>query len=181
MLHPRWPWRLNKHPEVICVHLGLLFSSPCSSSSSHQGAALELAALFLLLSASRSRSTRSHGRVSPPGGARSGWEILRCTECDQPGPLISLSSPPLICLRHHSLGAGRHSLHQACANISQASAPICISPSPITTSAFRARRHVRTHGMRSQTASRRPRTCSCVNNQNQCLPHANECKPGLHA
>lgn len=181
MLHPRWPWCLSKHLEVICVHLGLLFLSPCSSSSSssHQGAALELAALsppYL----HHAHTVHVHMEGSPPGGARSGSEILRCTECDQPGHFLFLSSPPLICLRHHSLGAGRHSLHQACANISQVNAPICISPLPITTSAC-ARRHVRTRGMRSQTESRRPRTCSCANNQNQFLPHANECKPGLHA
>lgn len=179
MLHPRWPWRLNKHLEVICVHLGLLFSSPCSSSSSHQGAALELAALSPCY-LHHAHTVNVHTEGCPPEELDQDQEILRCAECDQPGHFIRLSSPPLICLRHHSLGAGRHSLHQACANISQVSAPICISLLPITTSAC-ARRHVRTHGMRSQTESRRPRTCSCANNQNQFLPHANECKPGLHA
>lgn len=42
----------------------------------------------------------------------------------------------------------------------------------------RAHAASRTHRMRSQTESRLPRTCSCVNNQNQFLPHANEAKLG---
>lgn len=43
------------------------------------------------------------------------------------------SFPPIICLRHHSLHPGRHSLHQAWVNISQVSAWICIFLLPATT------------------------------------------------
>lgn len=49
----------------------------------------------------------------------------------------------LICLRHPSLGAGRHSLHQAWVNISQVNAWICIPP--IVSHHIQAHVHTHTH------------------------------------
>lgn len=85
------------------------------------------------------------------------------------GFLSPLSFPPLICLRHHSLGAGRHSLHQAWVNISQVSAWICISPSLATTCGHT---HAHTHITCAQldTQTWPPPTCSYVDNQNQFHP-----------
>lgn len=72
---------------------------------------------------------------------------------------LSLTPPPfhpLICLRHHSLGTGRHSLHQAWVNISQVSVCICISLSP---SSPHADMHAYTHTHTQLCAQLHKQTC----------------------
>lgn len=142
------PHRLNQQTEFICVHLGLRFLSPCSGNSSSPPAALSRCYPH----DSCMRRKHSHGR-SP-------LEEFDQHQNSGAWQFYLFPVPPLICLRHHSPGAARHSLHQACTNISQVRAWICISPLLITTRACTHRHlctqphtHTHTHRMRSQMES----------------------------
>lgn len=152
-LHPTWcsgpkPCCLKKHLEIICVHLGLLFFCPGMILLCHHRPIIYNK--VILMASYAVKTNRTSQEVKEKLFARSCsaamflWDetwrerlgnrlTAQCGVWRAWGFLSPFSFPPLICLRHHSLGTGRHSLHQAWVNISQVSARICIPPSPATT------------------------------------------------
>lgn len=86
------PYLLNKHLEVICVHLGLLFFSPCSSSTTtHEGAALAPCCSVSLVSTLLTLTWKTFTRKVSPGGVRSGSEHTGALAV-KPGNFIFFSS-----------------------------------------------------------------------------------------
>lgn len=183
-LTPR-PKRLYKLLQIICVHLCLLFFGLWTNVISLAMYFLAELWLFLRRLVKISLSIRnitfhshnssqknliysqisdglgSMGQSFLSGcGLREGDERRRDLSLHLSGPAWSevfslFPTPPLICLRHHSLGAARHSLHSAWVNISQVRAWICIPHPPNPP-----------HTHTSLATSARP----YVNNQNQFLP-----------
>lgn len=157
------PRRLNKHLEIICVHLGLLF---CSTGPA---VALRYPVLVGQLSTAPSQANGIHcsnQSINQPD-AFCLWKDLKAAGpfqglyqrkrlenilITQHSGSFHVAAPAraslffllsLICLRHPSLGAGRHSLHQAWVNISQVNAWICIPP--IVSHHIQAHVHTHTH------------------------------------
>lgn len=126
--------RLNKHLEIICVYLSLLFFAIRGGGG---GGGVLLPCCHrqrLLITMASNYPNQSVKPLPPPGKRKSNYfQSCRATKplsgrYDQKTTLppmqridlpqagvFSDSSPfpPYICLRHHSLGSGRHSLHQA--------------------------------------------------------------------
>lgn len=112
------PWCLNKHLEIICVHLGLLLFGPRCSSTFASSCLVTIARLSTIIA-------HPHGmrRWKPPKPVRREelprffadhmMETISAHSVRSRSGPLSFPPLPLICLRHHSLGAGRHSLHQA--------------------------------------------------------------------